>query len=55
MLVSSTLAEEILDLKQARRAILLAHHYQESEIQDLADASATAWSWPARRGSSMAT
>ena len=37
MLATATLAEEILDLKQARRAILLAHHYQESEIQDLAD------------------
>jgi quinolinate synthase len=37
MLATRTLVEEILDLKQARRAILLAHHYQESEIQDLAD------------------
>ncbi len=33
----TTLAEEILDLKRARRAILLAHVYQEPEIQDLAD------------------
>jgi len=37
MLVASTVAEEILDLKRERRAILLAHHYQESEIQELAD------------------
>jgi len=37
MLATRTLAEEILDLKQERRAILLAHHYQESEIQELAD------------------
>ncbi len=37
MLATATLAEEILDLKRARRAILLAHHYQEPEIQDLAD------------------
>lgn len=32
-----TLAEEILELKRDRNAILLAHHYQESEIQELAD------------------
>jgi quinolinate synthase len=37
MLATRTLAEEILDLKQERRAILLAHHYQEAEIQELAD------------------
>jgi quinolinate synthase len=34
---STTIAEEILDLKRDRRAILLAHHYQEAEIQELAD------------------
>ncbi len=37
MLATKTLAEEIQDLKRERRAILLAHHYQESEIQELAD------------------
>ena len=37
MLATQTLAEEILDLKHDRRAILLAHHYQEAEIQELAD------------------
>src|SRR5438046_5416135 len=37
MLATKTLAEEILDLRQERRAILLAHHYQEPEIQELAD------------------
>ncbi len=37
MLATRTLAEEILDLKRERRAILLAHHYQEAEIQELAD------------------
>ena len=37
MLATSTVAEEILELKQDRRAILLAHHYQEPEIQELAD------------------
>ncbi|MGQ9634809.1 MAG: quinolinate synthase NadA [Bryobacteraceae bacterium] len=38
MLATRTLAEEILELKKQRRAILLAHHYQEAEIQELADA-----------------
>jgi len=37
MLATQTIAEEILDLKRDRRAILLAHHYQDSEIQELAD------------------
>src|SRR6202451_325693 len=34
---SATVAEEILELKPDRRAILLAHHYQDAEIQELAD------------------
>src|ERR1039458_1321838 len=37
MLSTLTIADEILELKQQRRAILLAHHYQSSEIQELAD------------------
>jgi quinolinate synthase len=37
MLATRTITEEILDLKNERRAILLAHHYQEPEIQELAD------------------
>ncbi len=37
MLASVSIQDEILQLKRDRRAILLAHHYQESEIQDLAD------------------
>jgi quinolinate synthase len=38
MLSVQTIQEEIAELKQARRAVILAHHYQESEIQELADA-----------------
>jgi quinolinate synthase len=37
MIAASTIADEIRDLKQRRRAILLAHHYQEPEVQELAD------------------
>jgi quinolinate synthase len=37
MAAASKLVEEILDLKRDRRAILLAHHYQDSSIQELAD------------------
>ena len=33
-----SITEEILELKHQRRAVILAHHYQDSEIQDLADA-----------------
>src|SRR5882724_6462841 len=38
MLTLTSITEEILDLKQDRRAVILAHHYQDAEIQDLADA-----------------
>jgi quinolinate synthase len=37
MFATATIADEVLDLKRERRAILLAHHYQEPEIQALAD------------------
>jgi quinolinate synthase len=37
MLATKSIADEILDLKREKNAILLAHHYQESEIQELAD------------------
>src|SRR5947208_14061525 len=37
MFAATTISEEILDLKKARKAIILAHHYQEPEIQELAD------------------
>lgn len=37
MVSALTVAEEILVLKERRRATILAHHYQEPEIQELAD------------------
>jgi quinolinate synthase len=37
MLATSTITQEILDLKASRNAIILAHHYQEREIQEIAD------------------
>jgi quinolinate synthase len=37
MIITSSLAEEILELKRERGAMLLAHHYQDDEIQELAD------------------
>jgi len=37
MLLTTTIGDEILELKRERKAILLAHHYQESAIQELAD------------------
>jgi quinolinate synthase len=33
----SSLAEEIFELKSERKAIILAHHYQDAEVQELAD------------------
>jgi len=38
MITQLSISDEILDLKRERRAVILAHHYQEPEIQDLADA-----------------
>src|SRR5579864_2246748 len=37
MLAVASIADEILDLKKLRKAILLAHHYQAPEVQELAD------------------
>src|SRR5881227_3252523 len=37
MFAATSISEEILDLKKQRKAIILAHHYQEPEIQELAD------------------
>ena len=35
--IPDDLESEILALKEERNAVLLAHYYQESEVQDLAD------------------
>jgi quinolinate synthase len=37
MLSVVTVAEEILEWKAKRRVVILAHHYQDAEIQELAD------------------
>ena len=37
MIAATSVAEEILELKARRHAIILAHHYQEPEVQELAD------------------
>src|SRR5450755_4504276 len=37
MLAITSIAEEIQELKRERRAVLLAHHYQDTEIRSLAD------------------
>src|ERR1700734_420404 len=38
MVAIDSLGEKISDLKVSRKAVILAHHYQDHEIQDLADA-----------------
>lgn len=37
MVVASTVVDEILEWKARRNAVILAHHYQDAEIQDIAD------------------
>src|ERR1044072_5058388 len=37
MFAATSISEEILELKKQKKAILLAHHYQAPEIQELAD------------------
>ena len=37
MIAVDTVVEEIQKLKQSRHAMILAHHYQEPEIQEIAD------------------
>ena len=37
MIALDTVVDEIRELKQKRRAVILAHHYQDAEIQEIAD------------------
>ena len=37
MVVAATVVDEILEWKARRNAVILAHHYQEPEIQEIAD------------------
>lgn len=37
MVATASITEEILELKKQRKVIILAHHYQDHEIQELAD------------------
>ena len=37
MITATSIADQILELKAQRHAVILAHHYQEPEIQELAD------------------
>ncbi len=37
MFAASTVADEIVELKTRQRAVILAHHYQDAEIQEIAD------------------
>ncbi len=38
MVAIQSIAEEIAEIRRSRKAVILAHHYQEPEIQELADA-----------------
>ncbi|MGH9558117.1 MAG: quinolinate synthase NadA [Bryobacteraceae bacterium] len=38
MIAAGSITDEIEDLKRSRRAMILAHHYQDIEIQEIADA-----------------
>jgi quinolinate synthase len=38
MFAVPSITEEILDLKRQWRAMIFAHHYRDSEIQEIADA-----------------
>jgi quinolinate synthase len=53
MLAVQSIVGEIVELKQERR-LILARHYQDSVIQEVADAMGDSLSWPATRRSSTA-
>src|SRR5229473_6015327 len=37
MVAIQSITDEIAELKRVRKAVILAHHYQDAEIQELAD------------------
>ena len=37
MIAADAVVDEILELKKKHRAVILAHHYQDADIQEVAD------------------
>jgi quinolinate synthase len=46
MLKKEEIIQNIAELKKEKNAIVLAHYYQESEVQDVADFVGDSLCWP---------